>query len=196
MSTRLTLRKQIVAAWEQSIATDYAAQRINSERSLQASLWSNLNALLPAKTRRMFIEPAMSVTGPDGQTRYPDIVVCNTREVIGIIELKYQPRTRPAWNKDLASLHWIAENRHRITVSNQRFRGINTDARTYSLSDAMLCVWAGVHAADGLDLRAHLSEHLLHNFMALHAETRNGVDATTRISAGVRGMPLPIARDW
>jgi hypothetical protein len=87
MASRALLRLQIVKAWRLTICKDYAAERINSERSLQAALWSRLNTTLseklPPKSRRMFIEPRMTVAG---KALYPDIVICNTRQVIGIIE--------------------------------------------------------------------------------------------------------------
>lgn len=90
MANRALPKKQVREAWRQSITIDYALQRINSERSLQASLWSNLNAQLAPRSRRMFIEPCMSASGSTKQLQYPDLVICNSREVIGIIELKYQ----------------------------------------------------------------------------------------------------------
>src|SRR5690606_13711830 len=83
---------------------------INSERSLQASLWARLNKILPRTNRRMFIELGLSISGTNHQVRYPDIVICHSRSVIGISELKYLPRTRPAWQKDIATFRWIVEN--------------------------------------------------------------------------------------
>ena len=182
MSTRPLLRRQITEAWRQSIATDYTAQRINSERSLQASVWAQLNALLPSGTRRMFIEPCMSVPGSGRQVRFPDIVICNTREVIGIVELKYQPRGKPSWSKDLATFHWVTENTARISISNARFRGVGTDSRSYPLSKTILYVWAGVHAACDLDLRTHISPAVSQCFLALHAETQHGQAASVRVA--------------
>jgi hypothetical protein len=180
MSSRRLLRRHITDAWHQSITTDYAAQRINSERSLQASVWANLNARLPTKTRRMFIEPRMSVPGSVKQSRFPDIVICNTYKVIGIIELKYQPRVKPSWAKDLATFHWITEKRKYITVSNVRFRGIGVDSRSYPLAENVLYVWAGVHAACELDLTAYVAPAVSSCFLELHAETRRGEAACIR----------------
>ena len=182
MSTRPLLRRQIAEAWRLSIATDYAAQRINSERSLQASVWAQLNALLPSGTRRMFIEPCMSVPTVGRQVRFPDIVICNTIEVIGIIELKYQPRASPSWSKDLSTFHWVTENRDRISISNSRFRGINADSRPHPLSKTILYVWAGVHRACELDLRSRIDPAVSQCFLALHAETEQGRAATVRVS--------------
>ena len=101
MVKRRLLKAQILEAWSECITGDYARQRINSERSLQASLWSELNDRLDERTRRMFIEPRLSCETEksprrDNTVRYPDLVVCNTRSVIGIIELKYRPRAKPA----------------------------------------------------------------------------------------------------
>lgn len=172
MANRSLLKKQIREAWRQSISVDYAAQRINSERSLQASLWSNLNAILAPKTRRMFIEPCMSVPGLGKQVRYPDLVVCNSKEVIGIIELKYLPRARPQWQKDVDTFHFLATHRKTITISNSRFRGVAADAHFYPLASDVLFVWAGVHAPCDLVLKEHVDPKLAPHFMALHAETQ------------------------
>ena len=172
MANRSLLRKQIREAWRQSITEDYAAQRINSERSLQASVWSKLNTLLAPGSRRMFIEPCMSVPGLGKQVRYPDLVVCNSREVIGIIELKYQPRARPKWQKDVDTFHFLATHRETISISNSRFRGVAADARVYPLASDVLFVWAGVHAPCDLALKEHVDPVLAPHFMALHAETQ------------------------
>ena len=173
MSNRLLLRKQIAEAWRLSMTTDYAAQRINSERSLQASVWSHLNTLLSPKTRRMFIEPCMSVLGSDPTVRFPDIVICNTRSVIGIVELKYQPRKSPSWRKDINTFHWLAKNQSSIAISNGRYRGEDRDANIYPLADNVLYVWAGVHSESPIQLADYLEPALRPMFFALHAETQH-----------------------
>lgn len=182
MTNRSKLRQQITEAWWKSINADYAAQRINSERSLQASVWANLNVVLPSETRRMFIEPCMSVPGAGRQARFPDIVICNTREVIGIIELKYQPRGKPSWKKDLSTFHWVTEHRDSISISNARYRGVSADERVYPLSGTILYVWAGVHVACDLDLRSHIAPEVSRCFLALHAETQHGEAVNVRVA--------------
>jgi hypothetical protein len=128
--------------------------------------------MLTPKTRRMFIEPCMSVQGLGKQVRYPDLVVCNSREVIGIIELKYQPRAIPTWHKDVDTFHFLATHRESISISNTRFRGVEADARCYPLANDVLFVWAGVHAPCDLKLNEHVDPILVPYFMALHAETQ------------------------
>jgi hypothetical protein len=130
----------------------------------------------------MFIEPCMSVPGAGRQARFPDIVICNTREVIGIIELKYQPRGKPSWSKDLATFHWVTENKDRISISNVRFRGVGADPRSYPLSKTILYVWAGVHAACELDLRSYITPSVSQCFLALYAETQHGQAASVRMT--------------
>ena len=62
MNRRTLLRAQLAQAWKECIDFDYRRQRINSERSLQASFWEKLNSCLPAETRRLFIEPTMKIS--------------------------------------------------------------------------------------------------------------------------------------
>lgn len=173
------LRHQLKNAWRSTIEGDYRRQRINSERSLQASLWSKLNALLP-ESRRMFIEPKLmaKVENLDGQinpeVRFPDIVICNTREVIGIVEVKYLPRAMPSWKKDLKTFLWIHTNRDQIVIQNVRHRGVTVDNRSYPLAQDVLFVWAGVHVLSGIDLSEKMPQELSKHFLALHAETVDG----------------------
>lgn len=186
MNRRGLLRKQLTQAWRNAIEEDYHRQRINSERSLQASLWSKLNKLLPAESRRMFIEPKLKakVAALDGQVkpefRFPDIVICNTREVIGIVEVKYLPRARPNWKKDLQTFLWLHTNREQIVIQNVRHRGVTADDRSYPLAQDVLFVWAGVHALSGIDLGQHIDPDLSTHFLALHAETKQGEHPTIR----------------
>jgi hypothetical protein len=180
MNRRSVLRRQIAEAWEKTMLGDYAAQRINSERSLQASVWAHLNAILPADTRRTFIEPRLSLPSGVRRVRCPDIVICSRRLVIGIVEVKYKPRGRAEWRKDLDTFRWIADNRETIRISNVRFRGVAADARSYPLSRNLLYVWAGVHAACELDLAECIEPALSSRFMALHAETHDSGPVTFR----------------
>ncbi len=174
MKQRSLIKSQVVQAWNECINEDYISQRINSERSLQASFWSHLNYLL-SKNRRLFIEPAMSIkTKSEIKKVIPDIVVCNTKEVITVIELKYLPRAQPKYKKDIESLSLIAKNRNQITISNQRFRGTVKDDHKYSLSRNILFVWAGIHAKEKSEKRelysaGHVS--LEGCYLQLHAVT-------------------------
>ena len=180
MTQRLLLRKQLAEAWNQVITDDYRNQRINSERSLHASLWSRLNSQLSVRSRRMFIEPRLNadVVANDGATRneirFPDIVVCNTREVIGIVEIKYLPRTKPNWRKDMDTFLWIIDQRDQLSVQNVRHRGLEADGHVYRLAKDVLLVWAGIHAPLGHALSSHIDPRLTRHFVALHAETSHG----------------------
>lgn len=181
MATRKPLQKTLITAWRQAIEEDYCSRRINSERSLQASLWSQLNQLLPRKTRQIFIEPSMVVRG--GETRkllIPDLVICNTTHVIAVIELKYQPRGNPAFAKDLATLTALAVHRRDLGVTNRRFLGSGR-RKVYPFSDRVLWVWAGVHRDQTPSLECMETPVLCQqlpelqgDFLQLHAETHKG----------------------
>ena len=127
----------------------------------------------------MFIEPSLTIT-ENGLARkiIPDLVICNTREVIGVIELKYTPRGHPRYAKDVASLAAIAKCREGIIISNDRYRGLAVNDKEYSLSKHILFVWAGVHApringlnSDGSQLYSEAYEELKGCCVELHAET-------------------------
>jgi hypothetical protein len=175
MKQRALLKSQIIKAWNKSMKRDYFNQRINSERSLQASFWSHLNQLLKGN-RRLFIEPTMSIKIKNNKKRIiPDIVVCSAKQVISVIELKYMPRAQPKYQKDIKSLVLIAKNRNKISIANERFRGTEKDGTRYSLSKNILFVWAGVHAKEKLEINQSYSaghESLDGCYLELHAETK------------------------
>ncbi len=174
MRERSLIKRQIISAWESCINDDYCSQRINSERSLQASFWAHLNVLL-GKNRRLFIEPSMTMgSGTSVRRLYPDIVVCNSRSVIAVVELKYTPKGSPRYKKDVRSLASIAVNRSKIKIANSRFRGNEQDSRGYHMPKNVLFVWAGVHsgarsAGKGLYSVEHRS--LKGCYLELHAQT-------------------------
>lgn len=175
MKQRALIKSQIIQAWTESIESDYCNQRINSERSLQASFWSRLNCII-SKNRRLFIESTITITTDSGikELITPDIVVCNTKEIIAVLELKYSPNARPRFQKDIESLCSIARNRKQIIISNERFRGIEKDGNKYALSNNVLFVWAGVHAKEMPETNElYSSAHEILNgcYLQLHAVT-------------------------
>jgi hypothetical protein len=147
---------------------------------LQASFWSHLNHLL-SKNRRLFIEPTLSINIDEGGRKIilPDIVVCNSKEVISVIELKYLPRGHPKYKKDINNLALIADNRDQILIANERFRGSEKDSTQYSLSKHILFVWAGVHTKEKSEpciLYSSAHKSLDGCYLQLHAVT--GVNST------------------
>lgn len=176
MKKRHPLKNLIIDAWQGSIDSDYLMQRINSERSLQASFWAQLNNKLP-RTRRIFIEPPMRIKTQNGIKKViPDIVICNKNEVISIIELKYSPKGQPKFEKDIETLALIAKKRKQLSISNSRFRGTEMDNKEYKLSNNILFVWACIHAQPKQEINDLYStgySSLNDTFVQLHAETRH-----------------------
>jgi hypothetical protein len=103
------------------------------------------------KIRRLFIEPSLCATGT--QRKLPDILICDSRSVIGVVELKYTPRGIPKTTKDLNTLAFTIEHRKSLTIANERFRGPTRDPKSYFLAeDAVLC-WAGIYTGQRLHLK-------------------------------------------
>lgn len=177
MKQRSGIQSQLIAAWEDCIASDYCSQKINSERSLQASLWTHIYNHLP-QNRRLFIEPSFRISS-NGQTKrlVPDIAICNSREVIAVVEIKYLPRGKPKYTKDVETLDLLSRHRSKLSASNVRFYGEGRDPREYSFSKNMLFVWAGVHkdsASNQYESYAKGMKSLDGCYLQLHAETRKG----------------------
>ena len=184
--TRRVLRQQLIGAWSTAIQVDYCNQRINSERSMQASFWAQLNQVLPTKSRRMFIEPRVAlIRDKKKKLFYPDIVICNTKQVIAVVELKYQPRGIPRFHKDIKTLRVLSAQRDLLSVSNARYRGPAVDTKEYSFAKSMLFVWAGIHNKNEISYESPDTPllcdgipELVGCFLELHAET----DHTTKPS--------------
>jgi hypothetical protein len=175
MQSGSPLRSQIQTAWRQTINNEYDERLINSERGLQVYFCKRLMDQFQeaGMDRRLFIEPRINFSANDS-SRYPDIVICNTRSIIGVVEIKYQPRARPDYEKDLETLNLLLQHGSAITLSNDRYRGEIEVHRSFSLAtDAVLC-WAGVYASPEQSIQHQKGLAINHHVMALHALTRVG----------------------
>jgi len=172
MQPRNLLRTQLLKAWKNTIDNQYQEQLINSERGLQVYFCSALIEAFNGVPRRIFVEPRLSI-GPD--IRYPDLVICSNNRIIGVVELKYLPRAKkPSYDKDLDTLQKLAEHSKDISLSNDRYLGIEKKKKYSLANDAVLC-WAGVYQAPLTPLK-NLSDELQigERFLALHALTASG----------------------
>ncbi|NLY01209.1 MAG: hypothetical protein GXY83_34390 [Rhodopirellula sp.] len=130
--------------------------------------------------RRIFVEPRLSSL-KSGEHHYPDIVICNTRRIIGVVELKYLPRAIPAFRKDIATLEFAAANANRLVITNDRYRGITADNRHYPLApDAVLC-WGAVYTGKAMNLQSKVHATLQQRFLQLSAITATGEAPKVRI---------------
>jgi hypothetical protein len=165
----------LYAAWKGTIRAHYQRQQINSERGLQVFFCAALLSEFDAADlqRRIFVEPGLKTAKGSGPK--PDVMICNRDRIIGVVELKYQPRAKPKVAKDLQTLEWIASQGKHISIGNERFLGKVEDERQYWLAaDAVLC-WAGVHrGSPGWQLEPRVSSRLKPRFMELHAVTAVG----------------------
>ena len=178
MQPRSLLRSQLLRAWHSCIEGEYSDQLINSERGLQIYFCRHLLDEFENSgvERRLFIEPRVSLADqPDA--RYPDIVVCHTRRIIGVVEIKYLPRTRPQYEKDLNTLSWMSKHGAEVKLSNDRYRGEREAAREYHLAeDAVLC-WAGVYTAPEVQITHPSDTQLQKRLSVMHAITESGKPA-------------------
>ncbi len=144
MTERLLLKSQLREAWRETINGPYSKTLVNSERGLQVHFCATLLEIFRRESldRRIFVEPTICL--PSGETRYPDLLICNSQRVIGVVELKYAPRAIPEYEKDFDTLAKIGSLGSALTISNERFRGVPEPKRFSIAEDAILC-WAAVH---------------------------------------------------
>ena len=177
MQTRNSLRAQLARAWERTIINQYNTQLINSERGLQTYFCAALLDEFKDKARRLFIEPKLTFPSLSSG-RHPDIVICNTKQIVGIVEIKYVPRGRPSYVKDLETLRQAIDEPTELKLSNDRYRGIVSSNKSYALAkDAVLC-WAGVYAGEEIRLHSSVkSSSLSARLLQLSALTAKYKDA-------------------
>ena len=172
MSQRKILRDDLRFTWNSVIEHQYTNRRIDSEASLQVHFAAALLGRFESegRTRRIFVEPTIKILSPKLH-KIPDLLICNQRSIIGMVELKYKPRGRVDYRKDLETLLALSEQRLEFSVSNARYLGPKKVGKVFSLApNAVLCwaaVYRGKRVADESFLRAEAREE----FLALHALT-------------------------
>jgi hypothetical protein len=184
---RNLLKNALTSAWETCIKKDYPTRCINSEHALQAYFFSRLKEALDSKPRQIFVEPRFSIpTEGNRKLHYiPDLIVCDTRQIIAVVELKYQPRSNPSFQKDFKTLVTVATTarEQHLTFINKRYRG-EGDPAPYPLATDVVFVWAGVHKKALARADAHekmtgiwkesVPDALANQLLVLHAHTARG----------------------
>ena len=123
MQKRYKLRRHIIDAWHQVLEGPYCDRRINSERALQFFFCKSLmDQFENFGNRSLYIEPCFRCP-KNAQLRSPDVVVTDSKKIIAVIELKYQPRGKPSFEKDLETLSWFSDIGNSVLLQNQRYLG-------------------------------------------------------------------------
>ena len=152
------MRNLISNAWVDAISA-YEASHINSERTLQASIYASLLSKLPGGYR-VLCEPCIDVLS---HGRFiPDIVVLSQNQIEAVIELKFVPHHYPT-TEDLWKLkqYGSAANEFPLLLSPGSGR---YDDTKFKFSPNCLLVFAviGQHDAATLDesaIQADMAEH-------------------------------------
>ncbi|MEX1232203.1 MAG: hypothetical protein WEB58_18300 [Planctomycetaceae bacterium] len=137
---------------------------------MQVHLCRHLFDAFESDDCRIFIEPCFR----DAQgSRSPDMVICDSQNIIGIIELKYMPRKPPKYKKDLRTLNWFVESADTVVLSNHRYFGIDTfPMQNYKVADDAVLCWGGVYCGPRVKIEEHeLARSLGSRFLCLHAVT-------------------------
>lgn len=191
MANRGLLRRQLRQAWVEAIQSAYLDQVINSERALQVHLASRLMEIfrIDQIKRRIFVEPMMQLR--DGSRVHPDLLICNARSIIGVVELKYQPKKPPQYRKDFATFESLAEHGTDIEIDNRRYRGPEGGGGRFGLAADTLFCWAGVYRGPVQKIPQTLSENIPRStLLVLHAATRSDDKPELVVMSGQRTASL------
>lgn len=158
-------------AWADTIRSAYLDQVISSERALQVHFTARLMDLFweDSVKRRVFVEPKMQLD--TGARVHPDLLICNSRSIIGVVELKYQPKIRPQYEKDFATFESLAAEGTNIRIENRRFRGPEGGGGRFALSADAMYVWAGVYRGPVRDIPGFETDIGPKQLLVLHAAT-------------------------
>ena len=187
MTNRGLLRRHLRNAWVSTMQEVYTQQLISSERALQVHFAARLMEAFKADRvrRSVFVEPRIALDG--GQRIHPDLLVCNSREVIGAIELKYQPNVPPRFSKDFATLGALAKGCTSIRLENRRYRGPGRGELGYQLSANPLFVWAGVYRSPPQEIPPAKATSIdASQLLILHAVTRTDDEPAVYAKSGSR----------
>jgi hypothetical protein len=182
MHRRSLLRAQLNEAWRASVSEGYLNGLINSERALQVHFCLNLlrSTEKRSASRTILVEPQVRLG--DGSLRFPDLLICTRRSVIGVVEFKFVPRARPSARKDLQTLEAMAQGGGQIEVQLSRYRGPKQRNTTFVLAESAVLCWAGLYAGAAVTLDARLTQSIGPRFMRMDALTRE--DEAPRVLAG------------
>jgi len=169
-------------AWADTIRSAYLDQVISSERAPQVHFTARLMDLFweNGVKRRVFVEPKMQLD--IGARVHPDLLICNSRSIIGVVELKYQPRMRPQYEKDFATFKSLAAEGANIRIENRYFRGPDSGGGRFALSADPMYVWAGVYRGPVRDIPGIETDIDPGQLLVLHAATN--AESAPKISAG------------
>ena len=162
------MKDLIRSAWSDAVAA-YLDSRINSERTLQASIYANLLNRLP-EGHRVLCEPCIDL---HGHGRFiPDMVVLSQNQIEAVIELKFVPHYYPT-TEDLEKLKKYSLAADEFPLLLNPTTGRYDDKKVRFSPDCILAFAViGQHNAVALDrsaIEANMAEHRARFLFLSHA---------------------------
>jgi len=94
------------------VGRDYIGGLINSESCFQAVLYKVLRDNLTDTTdTKVFVEPVIKYYDSGSPQYKPDLVICQNKKIIAIIELKFAPNWNPKIKPDIDKLNILASQK-------------------------------------------------------------------------------------
>ena len=135
-------------AWD-AVGKSYMASRINSERTMQAVLYSQLSTILPDDAY-VLCEPTINLA--DYGEVIPDLLILAGGTVTAAIELKFVPHHYPLYKGDLEKLKAYGTSRSEFPILVEAGTGQFSSTR-FRFAENCILVFAaiGQHDSEAMD---------------------------------------------
>jgi hypothetical protein len=188
--SREYIRGVLKRSWGQTIKNYYNRALINSERALQHYFCLELDKKLKSNQSKSssikyYIEP--TIIGGANFSRIPDLIICNAKYIISVIEFKYIPRfvngrnseaNQEGFNsgieKDMETLS-LMKNIECIKYYNERYVGVENGTKTLQIADDAVLCWAGVYGGEEMAAPDDLNK--CNKYLQMSAITEMGKEA-------------------
>lgn len=164
-----SLKKEIIRLWTDVVSKEFESTGFMWERHLQAVLYHHLRKTFPHLG--IWIEPVFKVNGSEVK---PDLLLTSQKEVVAIIELKFNPWQYIVYQDDLNKLMRLQDHDEPIALSCQPIsyaaRPLIEHRVMFQISNKCLMVFASV-GRDGsaaFDVSKWGKVDLPKNFINLH----------------------------
>ncbi|MEQ8554569.1 MAG: hypothetical protein RIC06_15090 [Cyclobacteriaceae bacterium] len=178
-----SLKKEIIRLWNDVVSKEFESTGFMWERHLQAVLYHHLRISFP--NLEIWIEPVFRVNGYDVK---PDILITLDKQVIGIMELKFNPWQYIVYQNDLKKLMDLDSYDEEIALAcrpvSYAERPMENHRVKYTIKDDCLMVFASV-GRDGsaaFDVSKWGDVDLPRNFMNLYGYVDELNEARFKVS--------------
>lgn len=164
------LRKTLIQIWTEKISLAYASGRISYEATLVAELYRYIKNY---SLYNVWLEHGINLT-KDKKSGPFDILITDSLNIIGAIEVKFFPGSQKLYIEDLEKLSLITSKTTETNLRTNPISGKWDVNYTYKVIENPLCVFAVIGYSDLEALHIDKSVPIPTNFLYLTGTVSSG----------------------